>query len=296
MTGSSPAPLRVGLAGAGPWAAKVYAPMLAAGPETTLAGVWARRGDAAAALAHEHGAEAVATFEALLERCDAIAFAVPPDVQVRLATMAAMAGRHLMLDKPVALDASGARRLARAADRAGVVSQLMLTHRYREATDAFLAEARALSPMGARFAFLCGAFVDGPYACAWRKQHGAIHDLGPHAFDLLEAVLGPIVDVTGRGDPRRWVTLACTHASGAVSECSLSGALPTPPAVCRMEVYGPGGALTFDAIAASQAEAPWARVRRTFADAVHERRSSALDVHRGVQIQETIERALRAIA
>jgi predicted dehydrogenase len=269
--------------------------MLAAGPETTLGGVWARRPDAAAALAREHHTDAAPTFDALLERCDAIAFAVPPDVQAELGVRAAAAGRHLMLDKPLALDVPAARRLAHAADAAGVVTQLMLTHRYREATETFLAEARTLSPMGARFAFLCGAFVDGPYACAWRREHGAIHDLGPHAFDLLEAALGPIVDINGRGDPRRWVTLACTHATGAVSECSLSGALPTPPPVCRMEVFGTPGALTFDAIAASQTGAPWARVRRTFVDAVRSGRSPALDVQRGVQIQELIERALRAI-
>jgi len=293
---TEPTPLRVGLAGAGPWATKVYAPMLAGGPETTLAGVWARRPDAARALAAEHGARAVGSFDELLERCDAVAFALPPDVQAELAVRAARAGRHLMLDKPVAIDVAAARRLARAVDETGVVSQLMLTHRYRDATDAYLAAARALRPLGARFAFLCGAFVDGPYATPWRRTHGAIHDLGPHAFDLVEAALGDIVDITGRGDPVRWVTLACTHADGAVSEVSLSGALPTPPAVCRMDVFGADGTLAFDAIAASQAETPWPRVRRTFADAVRAGRSPALDVHRGVAIQELIERALRAIA
>ncbi|HPJ19491.1 MAG TPA: gfo/Idh/MocA family oxidoreductase, partial [Actinomycetota bacterium] len=36
-------PVRVGLVGAGPWAEILHAPMLAAGPETTLAVVYARR-------------------------------------------------------------------------------------------------------------------------------------------------------------------------------------------------------------------------------------------------------------
>ncbi|MDQ1396460.1 MAG: hypothetical protein QOG64_1719, partial [Acidimicrobiaceae bacterium] len=44
MTGA----LAVGLVGAGPWATMVHAPVLSAGPETLLAGVWARRPEAAA--------------------------------------------------------------------------------------------------------------------------------------------------------------------------------------------------------------------------------------------------------
>ena len=94
MTTSKP-PIAVGLVGAGPWAERAYAPMLAAGPETRLAGVWARRAEAATALASAHGCEAAASFEALLERCDAIAFAVPPDVQVELGVRAARAGKAL---------------------------------------------------------------------------------------------------------------------------------------------------------------------------------------------------------
>lgn len=79
------APLAVALVGAGPWAEAVYAPMLAAGPETRLACVWSRRPQAARALAAAHGSEGVESFDALLERCDAVAFAVPPDVQAELA-------------------------------------------------------------------------------------------------------------------------------------------------------------------------------------------------------------------
>ena len=94
-TSPSLTPLAVGLVGAGTWAERVHAPMLAAGPETRLAGVWARRPDAAAALARRHGVEAAPSFETLLERSEAIAFAVPPDVQARLATIAACAGKAL---------------------------------------------------------------------------------------------------------------------------------------------------------------------------------------------------------
>lgn len=288
------AAIRVGLAGAGPWAEKAYAPMLAAGPETRLAGVWARRLEAAEAIASAQGAEAVDSFDRLLERCDAVAFAVPPDVQVELAIRAARAGKHLMLDKPLALDLDGARRLTEAVEASGVVSQLMLTQRYRSNVEAFLDSAREFGAIGARLAFLSGAFLRGPYATTWRREYGALHDLGPHAFDLLEAALGPIERITGRGDPRRWVGLSCTHEGGAVSDVALSGVMELPQTVFRIELYGSRGALEFD-VAAASSEAPWARIRNRFAAAVRARRSSALDVRRGLGIQALIDRAQRAL-
>lgn len=287
-------PLAVALAGAGPWAEKVYAPMLAAGPETRLAGVWSRRAESARALARAHGGVAFESFDALLAECDAVAFAVPPDVQAELATRAARAGRHLMLDKPLAITLAAARGLADAAAEAGVVTQLMLTHRYRARVAAFLAEARAFGAIGARLAFLSGAFVRGPYANAWRREHGVLHDLGPHAFDLLDAALGPIGRISGTGDPRRWVALTCEHESGAVSELSLSGVVTLPRTVFRIDLYGPPGALEFDAVAAS-VEDPWPAVRRSFAEAVRAGRSPDIDVRRGLVIQELIERSRAAL-
>jgi len=291
---SDSTPLRVGLAGAGPWAAKAYAPMLAAGPETMLAGVWARRPEAAEALAAAHGAEAVPGYDDLLARCDAVAFAVPPDVQVELAIRAARAGRHLMLDKPLAITLEGARRLTQAVEAAGVVSQLMLTQRFRPSAERWIGEARALEPMGARLAFLSSAFVRGPYATSWRKEHGALHDLGPHAFDLLDAALGPIVQVTGRGDPRRWVALACAHESGAVSDVVMSGIVQLPSSVFRIDAYGERNVATYDGVAAA-AESPWAEARRSFAGAVRAGTAPELDVRRGLMLQETIEKARLAL-
>jgi predicted dehydrogenase len=235
------------------------------------------------------------SFEALLDTCDAVAFAVPPDIQATLAPVAARAGKHLMLDKPLALTLDAAERLVAAVDAAGVVTQLMLTHRYRPKAQVFLSRARAFECVGARLAFLTSAFIRGPYATTWRREHGALHDLGPHAFDLIEAALGPIESITGRGDPRRWVSLACEHAGGAITELSMSGVLPLTPSVFRFELYGPLGALEFDAVAASGDE-PWSAARRAFVEAVRSRRSPEIDAHHGLRIQQLIDQAQRALS
>lgn len=287
-------PLRVGLVGAGPWAEKAYAPMLAGGPETVLAGVWARRIERARSLAAPHSAEAADSYDALLEGCDAVAFAVPPDVQVELAIRAAQASKHLMLEKPLAITLEEARRLTRAVEDAGVVSQLMLTQRFRPMAEAFLKAARDLRPMGARLAFLSDAFIRGPYADSWRKEYGALHDLGPHAFDLLVAALGPIGRMTGGGDPCRWVSLVCEHEGGAVSELVMSGVVKLSRSIFRIELYGEQQLLEYDGVAAARDE-PWSAARRAFAEAVRTGRPSELDVHRGLMLQELIDRGLRAL-
>ena len=287
-------PLAVAVVGAGPWAEKVYAPMFAAGPQTRLAGVWSRTSAAAQTLAAAHAAPAFADYDAMLGECEAVAFAVPPDVQVEFAIRAARAGKHLILDKPLAYTLAEAERLRDAVVAAGVVTQFTLTHRFRPKTAAFLTDAADFSAVGARLAFLSGAFLRGPYANAWRREHGVLHDLGPHAFDLLEAALGPAVAMRGCGDPRRWVTLAIEHASGAISDVTLSGVMQLPQSVFRLDLYGPAGVLEFDAVAAS-ADDPWSEARRSFVEAVRTGRSPAIDVHRGVLVQGWIERAAAAL-
>src|SRR5689334_19411404 len=122
--------VRVGLVGAGPWAGMFHAPMLSAHAGTTLEAVWSRRPEAAERLAADHGATPAASFEELLAQCDAVAFAVPPDVQAELAVVAANAGKHLVLEKPLAFTLEDAERLTATVDDVGVQTVLMLRNRF----------------------------------------------------------------------------------------------------------------------------------------------------------------------
>jgi predicted dehydrogenase len=291
----------VGLVGAGPWAEMLHAPMLAAGPETTLAGVWARRPEAAQALAEAHGSRAVGSLEELWDRCEAVAFAVPPDVQAELATAAARAGRHLLLDKPVALTVAAAEELAAAVGEAGVVSQMVLTNRYGPRGRAFLEAAQGFEVVGVRCASLGGALLgDSPFATPWRRRHGALLDVGPHLLDLVEAAVGPVEELSGRGDPLRWVSLTCRHAGGQVSEISMSLSLPLAETVFECVLYGPAGTLAYrrppdPPAAMAELEAAAATLRREFAAAVTSGISPELDVGRGLRLQRLIDAATRSL-
>ncbi|MFC4530434.1 Gfo/Idh/MocA family protein [Sphaerisporangium dianthi] len=287
---STTTPVEVGLVGAGPWARAMHARMLAAGPETRLAAVWARRPDAAREVAAPYGAAVAGTPEELFDRCEAVAFAVPPAVQAELAVRAAKAGKALLLEKPLGPDLAAARAVADAVAAAGVVSQMVLTKRYHPATREFLRRAAGFETTGARSCYLHGAFLGGEFATGWRLQEGALLDLGPHLLDLLDTAIGPIVSIRGTGDPRRWVELTCEHAGGAVSQASLSGCVPLTGARTQVELFGPAGTLLYDTSGIDH-EQGWPVLRAEFAAAVRAGRSGELDAARGLRLQELIEAA-----
>jgi predicted dehydrogenase len=184
---------------------------------------------------------------------------------------------------------------------AGVVSQMVLTNRYSPTGRAFLAAAEGFEVVGARCASLSGALLDeSPFATPWRRRHGALLDVGPHLFDLVEAAVGPVEELSGRGDPLRWVSLSCRHAGGQVSEISMSLTLPLVPTVFECSLYGPSGTLTYrrppdPPSALADLEAAGATLRREFAAAVTGGNASALDVNRGLRLQRLIDAATRSL-
>jgi len=283
-------PVAVGLVGAGPWARAMHARTLAAGPETRLTAVWARRPEAAAEVAAPYGAAVAGSPDELFDRCEAVAFAVPPAVQAPLAVRAARAGKALLLDKPLGPDLASAREVADAVTAAGVVSQMVLTKRYHSSTRAFLDRARGTQVYGARSLYVHGALLGGEFATGWRLEQGALLDLGPHLLDLLDAAVGPITTVRSAGDPRRWTELTCEHASGAVSQASLSGSIPLARSRTRVELLGPAGELVWDSAGIDHEEC-WPVMRAEFAAAVRSGTSGPLDAARGLRLQELLAAA-----
>lgn len=287
-------PIPVGLVGAGPWASILHAPMLAAGPETRLAGVWARRPEAAAELAARHGTEAFLRIEDLFDRCAAVAFAVPPEVQAELALAAAAAGKAVLLEKPIAADIAGAERLADAVGAAGVASVVVLSWRYASPIRSFLTEAATFDAHGGRGTFVSGALLGGAFATPWRLERGALPDLGPHVIDLLDAALGPVVDVQAHGRSLGWVGLLLDHESGRSSEVSLCATAAVEPQHAGVELFGRSGVLTIDCASAVDGHA-FATLRREFAAAVRGV-PHPLDVQRGLHLQRIIAKAEAQLA
>ncbi len=241
-TGST-APIRFGLAGTGYWARVVHAPALASTPGIELAAVWGRNPDAAGALATDFGATTHRDFDAFLAGVDAVAFAVPPAVQAELAVRAADAGRHLLLEKPIALTDESAAALSRAAAAAGVASVVFFTSRFQPDARSWLDEITRTGGWAGGSAIWLGTAFSGssPFDTPWRRDFGALWDLGPHAVSLLWAILGPVHDVTADAGHGDLSYLVLHHEGGATSTATLTQAAPRAAAGFRLEVWGEHG-------------------------------------------------------
>jgi predicted dehydrogenase len=216
-------PLRFGLAGTGHWARIVHAPALASTGGIELAGIWGRNAEAAAALARDHHCKLYEDFDALLSEVDAVTFAVPPDVQAQLAVRAAGAGRHLLLEKPIATTEQAADALARAVQDAGVASVVFFTARFQADVRAWLASVAEHRWSGGTAVWLGSALAESsPFNTPWRRQWGGLWDLAPHLVSLLWASLGPVTAVTADAGAGDVTHLILHHRGGASSAVAVT--------------------------------------------------------------------------
>ncbi|RRQ86833.1 Gfo/Idh/MocA family protein [Streptomyces griseofuscus] len=237
--------MRIGLLGTGPWARAVYAPALAGHSGLEFAGVWGRRPEAAAELAQRYDGTPYADVDALLADVEAVAVALPPAVQAPLAVRAARAGRHLLLDKPLALSVADARAVAEEAERAGVASVVFFTARFQKEPQAWIEDQAALTGwFTARAQWLGAVFTtDSPFAASpWRQEKGPLWDLGPHALSVLMPILGDVTRVvTAARGPGDTVHLILDHAAGASSTVTLSQTVPPAAAGTEYALRGASG-------------------------------------------------------
>jgi predicted dehydrogenase len=281
--------VRFGLFGTGPWAHLAHAPGLAAHPEVEFVGVWGRNEAKAADLAGHYGAKPYADADALIADVDAIAVALPPAVQAPIALRAAQAGKHLLLDKPVALDPDEADRIADAADAHGVHSVVFFTRRLMPVVREFLSEAVTTGGwIESRVDHVGNIYADGgPFADSpWRIEAGGLWDVGPHALATILPVLGPVTEVTAFAGPYDMTHVLLRHESDAISTLELS--IAAPPAAAREDVVfaGSAGRVSVPDQPFEPVEAIGAALDALFAG------SSELDVRFGA----SVTRVLAAIA
>jgi predicted dehydrogenase len=236
-------PLRCGLVGTGHWAQITHAPALAGTDGIQFGSVWGRDPQAARALANSHGATAYPDLDAFLDSVDAVVFAVPPDVQSDIAVRAARAGKHLLLEKPVALTEPAADALAQAVADAQVASVVFFTARFDPQIRAWLDEVTARGRwFGASAAWLGSSLEpSNPFNTPWRKEKGGLWDLGPHVVSLLWASLGPVVSVTADTGLADVTHLVLHHESGATSTATVTLNAPPAAGYLALSLWGEPG-------------------------------------------------------
>jgi predicted dehydrogenase len=187
----TPARLRIGLVGAGHFG-RYHALKVAASARAVLAGIHDHNPAHANAVAAETGA-AVVGWEALLAASDAVVIATPAESHFALADAALRAGKHVLVEKPIAATLAEADALAALATSRGLV--LQVGHLLR-----FTGEHKAISERMHRPVYIECVRI-APF-----KPRGTdvsvILDLMIHDLDLVLALVeSPIESVDAIGAP-----------------------------------------------------------------------------------------------
>jgi predicted dehydrogenase len=284
--------LRFGLVGTGHWARSTHAPALAAaaadGIEFTA--VWGRNAAAAADLAARYQVTPHQDLDRFLASVDAVAFAVPPDVQAPIAVRAARAGKHLLLEKPVALSEPDADELARAAGQARVASVVFFTARFQPDVRAWLADVAAAGGWAGGHAVWLGTALrpGNPFNTPWRQDQGGLWDLAPHLISLLWASLGPVTAVTAEAGPADVTHLILHHAGGASSTVTVTLSAPESAASAHLELWGQAGR----SAAPMETDEPVAPLRTALAELAGGARSGRLSHPCDVQFGRAVGQIL----
>jgi len=249
----------VGVVGAGWMATDYHVPTFRDHPATrvrAIAEVDAERREAAAS---RFGVAGYADADAMLagEDLDVVSICTPPSTHESVFVAAAEAGCHVFCEKPLAPSADAARRMARAADDAGVVTQVGYLHRYyansrkamrlvEEGLFGRLVEVRTLHHSTAP--------EQGWYYDPEVSGGGVLRDLLPHTLDVyfdlfgearVERASARAVRDRGGVEDAGDVTLAFDDGPAADATVDVSVSWSQPEAFWRTTVVGTDGWVAF---------------------------------------------------
>jgi predicted dehydrogenase len=133
----------------------------------------------------DHGVTAYSCIEDALPNVDAVIIATPPASHASLGLQAIEAGKHVLIEKPMATTTAAARHLIDAADAAGVL--LMPGHTFEHnAAVHKLREIVSTGQLGRLFYLDCERLNLGLY----QTDVNVIFDLAPHDISISNFLLG----------------------------------------------------------------------------------------------------------
>jgi predicted dehydrogenase len=198
-------PLRIGLVGAGAISTQ-HLEAIGALPSTRLVAVASASEARARAVGEAQGVPWTVRLEELVARedVDAVAICSPSGLHPAQALMALRAGKHVLIEKPIALAVADADAVIAEARARGLVAAVVSQRRFEPAVRA-LRDAVATGALG-RVALVVG---EGLYyrpqsyydSAAWRgtvdMDGGVLMNQAIHTIDLMRWVGGPVVSVSG---------------------------------------------------------------------------------------------------
>lgn len=252
------APLGWGILGCGRMTDRRVAPAFADCESARLIAVQSRDPEKSEAFREKHGADrAYSDFDAFLADDDikVVYIATPPAMHVEHVTQCLYAGKHVLVDKPIAIQANDATALADAAETRkltlGVLHQQRFHPAVRQLID--MAESGTIGRLHSmRIQIAMWLRLDGN----WRYDPaiaggGAAMDLAPHALDIMLLLLGTPIRVTARtathcldAPVEDFCAATIEFESGAIGQLDLSYSAHAYGG--RLEAYGDQGTFISD--------------------------------------------------
>ncbi|MCP4317905.1 MAG: Gfo/Idh/MocA family oxidoreductase [Hyphomicrobiales bacterium] len=150
----------------------------------------------AAALAEKFGVEVMDPDDALRDpRIDAVVLALPPQYHVQYALTAIAAGKHVLVEKPIALNVADANRVVEAGKKAGVAVMTGHVLRFHPAFET-LVDMVGAGELG-KLQYIHSHRVG---LGKFHTENDALWDIAPHDLSLILALTGEEPDdVRGEG-------------------------------------------------------------------------------------------------
>jgi UDP-N-acetyl-2-amino-2-deoxyglucuronate dehydrogenase len=188
---------KVSIVGTGFWGAKLAEAANRSSLE--LAACYSRGEEKRAEFAERFGCDAADSYEAALDAADAVVLATPNDDHEAQTLAAAERGKHVFVEKPIAMTIDAGERMRDACAAAGVA--LLVGHELRR-----LGAARKAKEVVESGALGTVVLAEANFSLSspvkpgtWKEGRGTpLVQLGVHHADTLQYLLGPVARTTGR--------------------------------------------------------------------------------------------------
>lgn len=250
--------------------AKRHAELLGTGQikGATLAAVCDIVPERAKAFAERFSVPGFISIEELLAQSDidVITVLTPSGMHADLAVQAARTGRHIVVEKPMALTLEDADRMIAAADAAGVRLFVVKQNRFnvpvvkaRQALDAGRLGQLVLGTVRVRWCRDQKYYAQDAWRGTWAQDGGVIANQASHHVDMLGWFMGPVESVHARGatalvDIQTEDTCVATvkFRNGALGVIEATGATRPRDLEGSLSVLGAGGAIEISGFAVNQ--------------------------------------------
>lgn len=189
--------MKLAIIGAGLVAKTFHIPSFLNCPGVEITAIYDRKEAKARALAEPLGAKVYTDYDKLLSDgdIDAVSICTRTDMHCPMALAAARAGKHIFLEKPMAMNAEEAEQICRAVEENGVIFMLGMLNRFR--TEARIIEDRRRRGLMGDIYHADARWIRrrGVPANPWFSQRelsggGAALDIGVHTIDLAWYLMG----------------------------------------------------------------------------------------------------------